>query len=541
MNGSMDELARILDRIANTSSRNRKVKLLAVWLSGQSDADLRRAVGFMSGKPVSGVGEKKLSIGRSILRDAALLATGIDADLFRFCQSEVGDTSETIGLLLHGKTADSPLSLEAAEACYMRLFAARKAEDKAAILAEAIRRQNTLTTKYFLKVITGSFRIGLQQKLVEEAIAEACGAAPLAVRAASNRVGDLSEVAVCARQNLLHTLEARLFHPMEFMLARPFDEVGELPAVNEWFVEDKFDGIRSQVHFEHGKVTIFTRGLEDTTKAFPEIVAAFARIGSSGIVDGEVLAWQNGRALNFTVLQTRLARKKVSEKLIAEVPVAFVGYDLLYRDKQLLLDLPIEARRQRLEALFEGVSLPLLISAQRRVDPAENIEESFLEARGRGNEGLLLKRAGSLYESGRRSSNWLKVKRPYASLDVVVTAAEQGSGRRATMLSDYTFAVRDGERFLNVGKAYSGLTDDEIRELTKLFRTIAKERYGRVTLVEPQVVLEVAFDGLQKSPRHKSGFALRFPRILRWRKDKKAEDADTLDQVKGLYERSLAQ
>ncbi len=541
MNGSMDGLARILDQIANTSSRNRKVKLLAVWLGEQSNADLRRAVGFMSGQPVSGVGEKKLSIGRSVLRDAALLATGVDAELFRFCQREVGDTSETISLLLHGKTTDTPMSLEAAEACYMRLFAARRAEDKAAILAEAVRRQNRLTTKYFLKVITGSFRIGLQQKLVEEAIAESCGVSLAAVRAASNRAGDLSEVAVCARQNLLHTLEARLFHPMEFMLARSFDEAAELPAANDWFVEDKFDGIRSQVHFEHGKVAIFTRGLEDTTKAFPEIAAAFAGIVGNGIVDGEVLAWQNDRALNFTVLQTRLARKKVSEKLIAEVPVAFIGYDLLYRDKELLLDMPIELRRQRLEALFEGKSLPLLISAQRRVDLAENIEETFQLARSRGNEGLLLKRAGSLYESGRRSSNWLKVKRAYASLDVVVTAAEQGTGRRATMLSDYTFAVRDGERFLNVGKAYSGLTDDEIRELTKVFRSIAKERYGRVTLVEPQVVLEVAFDGLQKSPRHKSGFALRFPRILRWRKDKKAEDADTLDQVKGLYERSLAQ
>jgi DNA ligase-1 len=541
MSGTMDQLARILDQIANTSSRNRKVRLLAVWLVAQSDADLRRAVGFMSGQPVSGAAGKRLSIGGSILREAALLATGIDADLFRFCQREVGDTSETISLLLHGKTPDFPLSLEAAESCYMRLFAARKVEDKVRILAEAIRLQNSMTTKYFLKVITGSFRIGLQQKLVEEAIAESCGVALVAVRAAANRAGDLPEVAVCARRNLLHTLEARLFHPMEFMLARSFDDVGELPAATDWFVEDKFDGIRSQVHFRNGKVSIFTRGLDDTTKSFPEIVAAFAGMSGSGIVDGELLAWQNDRALNFTVLQTRLARKKVSEKLVADVPVAFVGYDLLYRDDELLLDMPIEIRRQRLESLFEGKSLPLLISAQRRVDAAENIEASFLEARGRGNEGLLLKRAGSLYESGRRSSNWLKVKRPYASLDVVVTAAEQGTGRRATMLSDYTFAVRDGERFLNVGKAYSGLTDEEIRELTRIFRSIAKERFGRVTLVEPQVVLEVAFDGLQKSPRHKSGFALRFPRILRWRKDKKAEDADTLEQVKGLYERSLAQ
>jgi len=541
MTGSMDELARILDQIGNTSSRNRKVSLLAVWIRTQTDADMMRAVRFMSGQAVSGVAERKLSIGRSILQEAALLATGIDAELFRFCRGEVGDTSETISLLLHGKTANLPLSLEAAESCYMRLFASRKAADKTSLLAEVLARQTALTTKYFLKVITGSFRIGLQQKLVEDAIAQATGESLVNVRAAANRSGDLAEVAVCARRKLLHTLEARLFHPLEFMLARPLDEMAELPAATEWFVEDKFDGIRSQVHFDSGKVRIFTRGLEDTTDAFPEIVSAFSSLRGSGIVDGELLAWQNERALNFTVLQKRLARKKVSDKLMAEVPVTFIGYDLLYRDKELLLDMPIEGRRQRLELLFEGAPSQLLISAQRRVDPEEDIESSFLAARARGNEGLLLKRTGSLYESGRRSANWLKVKRAYASLDVVVTAAEQGSGRRATMLSDYTFAVRDGERFLNVGKAYSGLTDDEIRELTKIFRSIAKERYGKVTLVEPQVVLEVAFDGLQKSPRHKSGFALRFPRIIRWRKDKKAEDADTLDHVKELYERSLTQ
>ncbi|MCX6611019.1 MAG: cisplatin damage response ATP-dependent DNA ligase [Acidobacteria bacterium] len=537
----MDELARILDQIANTSSRNRKVSLLATWLRAQADTDLMRAVRFMSGQPVSGVTERKLSIGRAIFQEAALLATGIDAELFRFCRGEVGDSSETISLLLQGKTADLPVSLEAAEAHYMRLFAARKAADKTSLLAELLTRQSALTTKFFLKVITGSFRIGLQQKLVEEAIAEATGASLADVRAAANRTGDLAAVAVCARRKQLHTLEARLFHPLEFMLARPLDEAAELPASTEWLVEDKFDGIRSQVHFDSGKVRIFTRGLEDTTNAFPELVSAFSKLNGSGVVDGEVLAWQNDRALNFTVLQKRLARKKVSERLIEELPVAFIGYDILYRNKQLLLDLPIEERRQQLESLLEGHPLPLLISAQRLVEANEDIEATFAAARARGNEGLLLKRKASLYESGRRSANWLKVKRAYASLDVVVTAAEQGSGRRATMLSDYTFAVRDGERFLNVGKAYSGLTDDEIRDLTRIFRSIAKERFGKVTLVEPQVVLEVAFDGLQKSPRHKSGFALRFPRIIRWRKDKKSEDADTLDHVKELYERSLAQ
>lgn len=537
----MDELARILDQIANTSSRNRKIGILALWLERQNDADLTRAVRFLCGQPVAGLGDKKLSVGHSILREAALIATGLEVELFRVCYREVGDTSETISLLLHKKTSNKPLSLEAAETIYMRLFMARRPVDKIALLAASLLEQSPLTAKYFLKVITGSFRIGLQQKLVVDAIAKATGANLKEVRDASNRTGDLAQVGACARKGTLHTLEARLFHPLEFMLAKPLDTISDLPDPASWFLEDKYDGIRSQIHFDNGKVQIFTRGLDDTTAAFPEIVEAFSRFEGSAVIDGELLAWRNDRALNFTVLQQRIARKKVSEKLKAEVPVAFIGYDLLYRDKELLFDLPIEIRRRRLEEIFEGTALPLLLSPQRRVTSHEDIEGSFLAARARGNEGLLLKREQSLYESARRSSSWFKVKRPYATLDVVVTAAEQGSGKRATLLSDYTFAVRDGDRFLNVGKAYSGLTDDEIRELTKIFRSIAKERFGRVTLVVPQVVLEVAFDGLQKSPRHKSGFALRFPRIVRWRKDKTPQDADSLDRVKELYERSLAQ
>lgn len=537
----MDELARILDQIANTSSRNRKIKILSEWLELQNDADLMRAVRFLCGQPVASPGDKKFSVGHSILREAALVATGLELELFRICHREVGDTSETISLLLHNKTSNSPLSLEAAEMAYMRLFMARRSADKIALLTASLVQQTPLTTKYFLKVITGSFRIGLQQKLVEEAIAKATGSGLTEVRDASNRTGDLAQVAHCARSGTLHTLEARLFHPLEFMLARPLDAITDLPEPATWLVEDKYDGIRSQIHFDSGKVQIFTRGLDETTAAFPEIAEAFSHLAGSAVIDGELLAWSNGRAHNFTVLQQRLARKKVSEKLRAEVPVVFIGYDLLYRDKELLFDVPIEIRRRRLEELFEGAVLPLLVSPQRRVTSHEDIEMSFLAARARGNEGLMLKRENSVYESARRSSSWLKVKRPYATLDVVVTAAEQGSGKRATLLSDYTFAVRDGERFLNVGKAYSGLTDDEIRELTKIFRSITKERYSRVSLVEPQVILEVAFDGLQKSPRHKSGFALRFPRIIRWRKDKTPQDADSLERVKELYERSLAQ
>jgi DNA ligase-1 len=326
---------------------------------------------------------------------------------------------------------------------------------------------------------------------------------------------------------------------MDFMLAKPLDETGGLGDAGQWFVEDKYDGIRAQIHASHSRVRIFTRGLEDVTSSYPELAAAIRFLPQSLILDGEILAWKDGRALNFTVLQQRLARKKLTDVYLREIPVVFMAYDILYRNGELLLDRTLEQRRALLEETFAGRQTPLLLSPQQRLGSLVAIDQRFAEARERGNEGLLLKRAGSVYEPGRRTGQWVKVKRPYATLDVVITAAEQGHGRRATMLSDYTFAVRAGDRYLNIGKAYSGLTDDEIRELTRLLRAAATERYGRVTLVRPEIVLEVAFDGIQKSPRHKSGFALRFPRILRWRKDKRPDQVDDLDRVVQLYQSSL--
>lgn len=541
----MDQLAEALEGVASTSSRLRKVARLAAFLEPLEDADLARAARFLSGSPVEGAaggtGDRKMSVGGAILREAAVLASGWPLEMVRLCHREVGDSGEAFSLLLFGKGAGEAMSLAEAEGIYMRLFAARRTAEKVELLRQAMLRFRPLTLKYFVKVITRNFRIGLQERLVEEAIANACGAKTAEVKDANNRTGDLAKVALAARRGGLAGLEMRLFHPLEFMLARPLDEGDGLADAGNWYVEDKYDGIRSQVHFQDGKVKIFTRGLEDTTAAFPELVAALSGLAGSGVMDGEVLAWREGRALNFSQLQQRLARKKLSPELQGKIPVIFMGYDLLYRNGLLLLDRPIEERRAGLEAIFDGRALPLQLSVQERLDGDldRDIEERFAAARGRGNEGLLLKRRGSVYESAKRSQSWLKVKRAYATLDVVVTAAEQGSGRRATMLSDYSFAVRDGERFLNVGKAYSGLTDEEIRELTKIFRSLARERYGRVTLVEPRVVLEVAFDGIQQSPRHKSGYALRFPRIVRWRKDKLPEDSDTLERVRELYEKTL--
>ena len=443
-------------------------------------------------------------------------------------------------MLLRGISAEEELTLAAANALYQELFRARITAGKREILAAAYRRYKPATLKYFIKVITRGLRIGLMARMVEEAVAAACDLPHAAIRDANNRLGDLARVALAARAGELAGVTARLFHPMDFMLAKPLDRLEDLADPQNWIIEDKFDGIRSQAHFENGHVKIYTRGMEEVTQAFPELAAAFARLSGNGLIDGEILAWREGRALNFNVLQQRIARKRVPASLMAEVPVAFMGYDALLRNDALLLDKTLEERRHVLEEVLNAQLSPLFISTQRSVTTLKDLDRLFLAAKARGNEGLLLKRRGSPYEAGKRSGAWQKLKRPYGTLDVVITAAEQGSGRRATVLSDYTFAVRSTEGFVNVGKAYSGLTDAEVKELTRALRAASTERFGPMVLVRPAIVLEVAFDGVQRSARHKSGYALRFPRILRWRRDKEPGDCDDITRVEALYQASLS-
>jgi len=527
---SFDQLALVCEAVAAESGRNRKVALLAEYLRGLAEADQVRALRFLSGTPVEAAAGRKLALGHATLREALLAASGWDLETVRLCHRETGDTGETASLLMNGLARNEALSLAEAEQIFLRLFNQRRAAERVELLRATYLALHPLTLRYFVKVITGSFRIGLQERLLEDAFAAAASVPAADVRAANSKTGDLARVAQAAHRGALDQVEARLCHPIEFMLARPLEET-DLGDPTAWLVEDKYDGIRTQVHVGDGVARLFTRGLEDTTAAFPELVERLRDHPDRLIVDGEILAWRDGRALPFNVLQQRLARKRVDARLREEIPVTLVAYDLLYRNGRLLLEEPIEQRRAEL------AELGLEVSPQGSLT---DLDRLFTAARQRGNEGLLLKRRGSRYEAGRRSAEWLKVKRPYGTLDVVITAAEQGHGRRATVLSDYTFAVRGAQGFLNVGKAYSGLTDEEIRVLTRRLKELVTDRFGsRVLVVKPEIVLEVAFDGVQRSPRHKSGYALRFPRIVRWRQDKRPEDCDTLAAVEELYERSL--
>ncbi len=545
----MDGLALVCEQIASYASKLKKSHLLGDYLRGLNDEDFGLAIQFLSVGPVAegarnyhlfASDEKpRLSIGGSIVREALRSVVEWDKEILSVCYAEVGDSGETIGLLLKGKTANEALSLEAANRLYQELFRAGTTARKREVLSTTFRRYQPLTLKYFIKIMTRGLRIGLMERMLEDAVALACDVPNAAIRDANNRLGDLAAVGLAARRGELATIGARLFHPMDFMLAKALERLEDLAQPSDWIIEDKYDGIRSQIHFECGHVRIFSRGMEDVTHAFPEIVEAVAKLPANGLLDGEILAWRDGRALNFNVLQQRIARKNVRATLLIDAPVVFMAYDLLFRGDQLLLSCPFEERRAMLEQVVAGCGPALLLSRQFEAATCDEVDRLFADARTRGNEGLLLKRKGSLYEPGKRSGAWEKLKRPYGTLDVVITAAEQGSGRRAIVFSDYTFAVRSGDGFLNVGKAYSGLTDSEVKELTKVLRAASTDRFGPTMLVRPAVVLEVAFDGVQKSARHKSGFALRFPRVLRWRRDKEPGDCDDLARVEALYQASL--
>jgi DNA ligase-1 len=362
----------------------------------------------------------------------------------------------------------------------------------------------------------------------------------------------------------------RLFHPLGFMLASPAQSADEaLSYFEKALIEDKYDGIRAQAHCSAGEVRIFSRTRDDITESFPELPEALSGFCQDVILDGEIVAWsyltgEAGRALPFSALQQRLGRKKVSEEMLRRVPVAYLVFDVLYAGGELLIDRPLCERAKLLDQLLAAPRAPLrarshaaqgrlaLESGEAAVGAAiptqvfrapvfrasspQELDQLFEAAQARGNEGLMIKDRASAYSPGRRGKSWLKLKRELATLDVVVTAVEYGHGKRIGVLSDYTFAVRDGDRLLNIGKAYSGLTDVEIAEMTQWFLKHTVEDQGMRLVVEAKVVLEVAFNNMMRSDRHNSGYALRFPRIVRIRTDKPPEEADTIERARKIYD-----
>ena len=525
--------------VGATSATSEKARILAAYLRSLDDDDLRRAAVFMSGRAFGPSQRRTLGLGWTVTSKVVEKISGRDSNELQAIFRKHSDIGDWAGEALAGRTEAEDVSLAEVQETLEAIRTASGAA-KAAPLETLLRRLQPEAARFVVKVISGEMRIGLSEGLVEAAIAEAFGLPVTQVKRIHLITGDIGETAVRCKRGQLDTTTVTLFQPVRFMLASPvgaaadaFDRMG---ADKVW-TEEKYDGVRCQLHHADGRVELFSRDLKETTGAFPELAESAPRLGHSVLFDGEVLAHRDGKVLRFFELQHRLGRKQVTSELRREVPVVLVIFDLLHLDGRSLLDEPLEARRRLLEGL--GVEHPFLLARLEEATSPADLDRIFADTRERGHEGLMVKDPLSPYTPGRRGLAWLKLKRPLATLDVVVTAVEWGHGKRKGVLSDYTFAIRDTAttHLVNVGKAYTGLTDAEIATMTERFLAITLEDRGWARMVKPEVVLEVAFDSIQRSNRHASGYALRFPRIVRIRDDKPVEEIDALERVAELYER----
>jgi DNA ligase-1 len=633
------DLAALAESLAAEASRLKKraaiAELVRLTQETNGSEDAGRFCLYLAGQPFAEADPRKLSAGGALLTKALKLVSGCSDAALTAAYRKHGDLGAAAFDVLQGVALGaSALTLVEVEEAFAAMAVARTTAVRAALVEGLLRSATALEAKYLLKLMLNDMRIGVKQSLIEEAIAVASGTEVGAVRHAEMLEADLARVVRMAFAGTLAEARMRLFHSLGFMLASPVETpeeaverftakpVKDVPeksqgkrkkkavSVNEdieieaganaigvaefesmaepvkeeeprvhAFLEDKYDGMRAQVHCgdasQPGRVAIYSRNREEITESFPEIVEAFREVATPMILDGEVLGWDFviQKALPFAQLGARIGRKRVENAMRRQVPVVFMAFDVLFQGDELLLALPLQERRGRLEEISErlkasavapierdehadaaqgglfslagsaGEPMPrLMLSPAKMVESAEQIDQAYRDARERANEGVMLKAADSVYQPGRRGLAWVKLKRELATLDVVITGAEFGHGRRAGLLSDYTFAVRGaavpGEpvELLNVGKAYSGVTDVEIAELTAWLQEHTLEDHGHFRTVEPLRVLEVAFNNVMRSDRHASGFALRFPRILRIRDDKPVDEIDTLERVAEIYE-----
>ena len=596
MPATLFQFATVNDACAATTKKLVKQRLLADYFRTLADdADLRLAVRYCAGRDFPATDERTTNVGGAIFSDVATDVLKMDGATWHDLVVRSGEIGEALSRARTARgTSESPaapprdtvgpLTLAELSESFDALASTGDRERKKQILRDLIALAvHPREAAYLGKVLFGDLRTGVQEGVLQAAVAQAFGRTLQQIQRCQLLVGDLDEVAVLARHDRLDAAAFALFHPIQFMLATP-QETGAAAAGTmagrQFWAEDKLDGIRAQVHKQGDRLAMYTRTMDRADESFPDVVQALLKLPGDFLLDGEIVPYQDGVVLPFARIQKRLGRKAPTAKVLRDNPCAFVAFDLLYRDGTLLMDEPLAVRRASLEELaglpagarlvspsspdhgatpvsplqgqvaesgaVDAVVSPaaqkLLVTRYTPVTTAEEIDAAFACARDCRNEGLVLKDPQAPYSPGRRGQMWLKLKTHLPTIDCVVTAAEYGHGKRRDSLSDYTFAIWDrepaeeGATLVNVGKAFSGVTDEEIATLTKLFLGIARGRYGRVFAVEPQVVLEIACDQIQKSGRHASGFALRFPRIKRIRWDKRPADADRLARVREIYE-----
>lgn len=540
------DLVRALDQDNRTS---RKVQHLADYLRSAPREDAAWALWVLSGRKV------RRAVSSTDLKHWLADASGHPLWLVEECHQAVGDLAETLALLAPQEpdgSAIAPRLHVVMEERVVPLHA--RSRDEARAVVEATWHQLDDAARFvFNKLLTGAFRLGVGRKLTVRALAEAFDLDPLRVahRMTGHWHPTVEDFARITAVDGDATEDPG--RPYPFFLAHSVDDRGELEQVmgsaDEWHAEWKWDGIRAQIICRDSLVLIWSRGEELVTDQFPELAEAAASLPAGTVLDGEVLAWGPEGVMPFSQLQRRLNRKKVGVRLRSEVPVVFMAYDLLEQGGRDLRAETLEQRRGSLIKIVDawsGLNAPAApsqggvirvspgvspLGAQPDADPWLQLAELQASARERGVEGLMLKRKGSPYRQGRVRGDWFKWKVEPLTLDAVMLYAQRGHGRRASLYTDYTFGVWHAGELVPIAKAYSGLSDSEIREVDRWVRQHTTERFGPVRAVDPDLVFELAFDAVRRSPRHRSGLALRFPRIARWRRDKPAAEADTLERV----------
>ena len=527
----MKRFAALFSALDQTTRTSTKVNALATYFEEAPEDDRLWTIALFSGR------RPRRLITTTVLRQWAAEQAGIPDWLFDECYPVVGDLAETIALILPPAVKLEDHSLTHWITYIKQLSLQDEDSRKSGILAAW---NSLLTTERFLfnKLLTGGFRVGVSQKLMTRALAHATGIeeAELIHRLMGDWTPDTTSFQTLVRKP---DPTADLSRPYPFYLAHALEDPSTLEPLSDWHAERKWDGIRGQLICRAGEHYLWSRGEDLITDRFPELATLKDFLPDGTVIDGEVLAYSDGAPLPFAQLQKRIGRKTVPKKLLTEAPVILMAYDVLEFDGQDIRQIPFQDRRARLQTLLNGLpdTLPIRLSEEVPIPTQEALEQERLTARSLGTEGLMLKRRTSPYLAGRKKGDWWKWKVDPLTIDAVMIYAQAGSGRRATLFTDYTFAVWDGPDLVPFTKAYSGLTDDEFRKITAWVKQNTTQRFGPVRQVTPTHVFEIAFEGIQASPRHKSGVALRFPRMLRWRQDKPVEEANTLKDLRDMLAR----
>lgn len=526
----MKQFATLVKVLGSSTKTNDKLQALSDYFAVANDKDKVWVIAIFSGR------RPRRSVNSRLLSEWCMEIAGLPAWLFGECYATVGDLAETIALLLPEQTT----AIQGEEALHyyieqlMWLEKASEGEKKKFITSSWMNM--TRDERFvFNKLITGSFRIGVSQKTMVNALSKTVNLEPNTI---AHRISGNWDPSTTLLEDLLSESTVDHSRPYPFYLAYALENnIHEMGDINEWQAEWKWDGIRGQVIQRNNDLFVWSRGEELMTEKFPEFHVLKDRLPEGTVLDGEIMPYANNKALPFAVLQTRIGRKNITKKHLQDAPVAFIAYDVLEKDGADVRDLAMSERRKLLAAIVRDVNLPVLQpSPVIGFTTWDELAEQRSKARDINSEGIMLKRKNSAYGVGRKKGDWWKWKIDPLVIDAVMIYAQKGSGRRSNLYTDYTFAVKDGNKLVSFTKAYSGLTDQEFGQVDNFVKRNSIEKFGPVRTVKPELVFEIAFEGIAASNRHKSGVALRFPRMSRWRKDKKPEEINTLDDLKKMLE-----